>query len=457
MSAESSWDHVVVGAGSAGCVVAARLTEDPDCRVLLIEGGGSDRSDLCRVPGMVSIIHTVPQVKKKYDWGYKTAPRTETLDRRIPYLRGKVLGGSSAINGMVFVRGNRLDYDGWAQDGCPGWSHEQVLPYFRKLEDFELGESEYRGAGGPIKVSLPTDISPVSEAFLQACSSTCGIDIIEDYNGASQEGAALWQLSSRDGIRYSSSEGYLHPNLDRPNLEVRTGALVHRVRIEGGRATGVEFSIDGQVQIARAEREVVLCAGAVGTPAILMRSGVGPAEHLKELDIPVLADLPVGRNLHDHLFFPLTFLAPRGGHRGTAWHFFGGMIREKMTGGTWFGRSVFESVAFMKLDPASPSPDFQLHTLPWAYPSPNQDNSEERPSVDMRPAFTILPTLIAPESRGELRLLSADPDAAPHIDPHFLEAPRDSQVLLQGIELTRRIMAHGGIAEEITAELHPGL
>ena len=450
----SSYDYIVVGAGSAGCVVAARLSEDPSCRVLLLEGGGSDRSDLCRVPGMVSIIHTVPQVKKKYDWGYKTEPRQATLGRRIPYMRGKVLGGSSAINGMVFVRGHRQNFEDWAADGCPGWDYEGVLPYFKRLEDWEAGESELRGSGGPIKVTRPTGISPVSEAFLAACATTCGVPVLDDYNGERQEGAALWQLSCSDGIRYSSSEGYLHPNLHRPNLELVTDALVHRVRIEEGRAVGVDYSVGGDTRLAAASSEVVLSAGAVGSPAILMRSGVGPAEHLRSLDLPVHADLPVGDNLHDHLFVPLTFLAPRGGHRGTPWHFFGGMIKEKLFGGTWFGRSVFESVAFVRVGD-SKLPNLQLHTLPWAYPSPNQDNSEERPQVDMRPAFTLLPTLIYPESRGRLRLRSSAPDAAPAIDPAYLHAASDTKLLEDGVAITRAIMASGDIAQEITAELHP--
>jgi len=455
VSTVASWDHIIVGAGSAGCVIAARLTEDPDCRVLLIEGGGSDRSDLCRVPGMVSIIHTVPQVKKKYDWGYKTAPKPLTLDRKIPYIRGKVLGGSSAINGMVFVRGHQSNYDDWAAQGCEGWGWADVLPYFKKLEDYEDGQSTLRGAGGPIKVSKPTDISPVSEAWQHAVANTCGVPIIDDYNGAQQEGAGLWQLSARDGIRYSSSEGYLHPNMDRPNLDVVTGALVHKVIITDGRATGVSYSVGDKLQTVNASSGVILSAGSVGTPAILMRSGVGPAAHLSELDIPVRADLPVGQNLHDHIFFPLTFLTPRGGHKGTALHFFSGMIKEKLFGGTWFGRSVFESVAFVKVNSSSEVPDLQLHSLPWAYPAPNQDNTEVRPNVDTRAAFTVLPTLIYPQSRGELRLRSTDPDETPHIDPNYLAETQDVQTLVDGVGLTREIMADSAISSEVTAELHP--
>lgn len=455
MSTPTHWDYIIVGAGSAGCVLAARLTENPDAQVLLIEGGGTDRSDLCRVPGMVSIIHTVPQVKKKYDWGYKTAPKPLTLDRKIPYIRGKVLGGSSAINGMVFVRGHRTNYEDWAAQGCTGWGWDDVLPYFKRLEDYEGGASELRGAGGPIKVSKPTDISPVSEAWQHAVSSTCGVPIIDDYNGEQQEGAGLWQLSARDGIRYSSSEAYLHPHMDRDNLTVVTGGLVHKVIIQQGRATGVAYSVSGELTEAHASTGVILSAGSIGTPAILMRSGVGPAEHLASLDIDVNADLPVGQNLHDHIFFPLTFLTPRGGHKGTALHFFSGMIKEKIFGGTWFGRSVFESVAFVKLRSDAKVPDLQLHSLPWAYPSPNQDNTEVRPDVDKRPAFTILPTLIYPESRGELRLRSTDPDEAPHIDPNYLAEPRDVQTLIEGVGLTREIMADPAIAGEVTGELHP--
>jgi choline dehydrogenase-like flavoprotein len=455
MIESGGWDYVVAGAGSAGCIIAARLSEDPACKVLLLEGGGSDDSSLCRVPGMVSIIHTVPKVKKKYDWGYKTTPQQWALDRKIPYIRGKVLGGSSAINGMVFVRGNRVNYDDWAAQGCTGWGYEDVLPYFKKLEDFEAGASEYRGADGPIKVSRPDNISPLSQAFLDACSESCGVSIIDDYNAGSQEGAALWQLSCRDGIRYSSSEGYLRPNRKRENLKVVTRALVHKVVIEGGRAVGIEYSTKKETITARASREVVLSAGSVGTPAILMRSGVGPAAHLMDLGIDVVSDLPVGDNLQDHLFFPLTFLAPRGGHKGTAFHFLSGMIKEKLFGGTWFGRSVFESVAFLKLDSSAKMPDLQLHTLPWAYPSPNQDNTESRPQVDKRAAFTLLPTLICPESKGTLRLTSTEPDADPHIDPNYLAVQKDADTLIQGIAITRQIMAHSAIAPEVTGELHP--
>ncbi len=452
----SRWDYIVIGAGSAGAVIAARLSEDPSCRVLLIEAGGTDRKYLYRKPGMMSIMHVIPQVKKQIDWGYKTAPRQETLGRQFPYVRGKALGGSSAVNGMVFVRGNRANYDDWAADGCPGWEYDSVLPHFKRFESFEDGESEFRGGSGPIKVTRPKKIDPVSDLFQTACAATTGCAITPDYNAGEQEGVGLFQASCADGVRQSTSECYLHPNLGRPNLDLVSEALVDRVVIEGGRATGVVYRKGSKEVTASASAEVIVCAGAVGTPPILMRSGIGPAADLAALDIDVVADLPVGRNLHDHLFVPMTFVAPNGTHTGTARHFFGAMIKETLFGGTWFGRSVFDVVAFLKLEATSRLPDLQIHVLPWAYPSPNRDDDTVRPVVDTRPALTVQPTLIYPKSRGELRITSKDPEAAPFIDPGYLSAPEDIEVLMKGIALCREIMAHGSIRDEIAMELHPG-
>jgi len=449
------YTHVIVGAGSAGCILAARLSEDSSNDVLLLEAGGTDRTRLCRTPGMVSLIHTVPQLKERFDWGYKTHPRAETIDRTIPYFRGKVLGGSSAINGMVFVRGNRAGFDGWRDDGCPGWGSDDVLPYFRRFERFEDGESAWRGGDGPIAVTRARDISPVSECFLQACAETCGVPINDDYNAESQEGAARFQLNHDKGLRYSTSEAYLHPNLGRPNLTLVQGAMVHRVDISGGRARAVVYSAADKLERVECDGEILLCAGAVGTPLILMRSGVGPADHLRSLGLDVHADLPVGQNLHDHLFVPLVFLAPRGGHRGTTLHFLGGILSEMIRGGTWFSRSVFESVAFVKTDSGLDAPDLQIHTLPWSYPAPNRD-APGIPDVDKRPAITVQPTLLQPASRGEIRITSVEPDAAPFIDPHYLESQRDVTTLMTGIAMCREIMASAPISGELRGELEPG-
>lgn len=451
----SEYDYVVVGAGSAGCVVAARLSEDEACRVLLLEAGGTDRTAFCTKPGMISIVHTVPQVKKRFDWGYYTHPQRHSLDRKIPYVRGKVMGGSSAINGMVWVRGNRKNYDDWAAEGCEGWSYDEVLPYFKKIETFEDGETEFRGGGGPIHVTRQANVSPVSDALRESVAATCGVPILDDYNAGQQCGISMMQQNAKNGLRYSTSEAYVEPARSRSNFSVTTGAQARRLLFEGGRAVGVEYVKGGRVETVRATKEVILSGGVIGSAQLLMCSGVGPAAHLEEHGIDVVADLPVGQNLHDHLFFPLVYLAPQGGHRGTPAHFFGGMLKEFTFGGTWFGKTVFETVAFLKTQASAPIPDMQLHSLPWAYPSPNQD-APGRPTVDTRPAITVQPTLIYPKSRGQMRLRSADPTDDPIIDPHFLEEPEDLEFMMRAIELTREFMAQKPISEFVTEELHPG-
>jgi choline dehydrogenase len=449
-------DYIVVGAGSAGGIIAARLTEDPDCRVLLLEAGGSDRTRLCTVPGMMSVIHTTPQVKKRFDWGFYTAPQKQGAGRRIPYVRGKVLGGSSAINGMVYVRGNHKNYDDWLAEGCTGWGYADAVRCYKRLEDWEGGSTEHRGAGGPIPVMRSKDLVPASEELVHAIAETCGVPVLDDYNGASQLGVGYCQMNARGGRRFSTSEAYVHPAMKRPNLRVQSGTVVARVVFEGRRAVGVELIEGGERRVVRATREVILSAGVIGSAQILMLSGVGPASELAAHGVSAMVDLPVGKNLHDHLFVPLTFLAPTAVHRGTPWHFFGGMIAESIKGNTWFSRSVFDAMGFVKSSRAQGDvPDLQIHCLPWAYPSPNQD-LPVRPVVDTRPALTVLPTLIYPKSRGEVRLTSNDPTAAPHIDPHFLEEPDDARHLLEGVKLIREIMASKRLAGVVTGELHPG-
>jgi choline dehydrogenase len=452
----SEYDYVIVGAGSAGCIVASRLSEGGAARVLLVEAGGSDQSRFCEIPGMVSVIHTVPQVKKRFDWGYYTVPQEHAAGRRIPSTRGKVLGGSSSINGMLFVRGNRQNFEDWKSEGCTGWGYEDVLGSFKRLEDWEGGASELRGAGGPVAVTKQRDVTPASEALVHAIADACGVPVNDDYNGASQEGAMLFQMSARKGLRFSTSVAFLRR--PQPSLEVRSGVTVRRVVIEGGRAVGVEITgANGQGrEIVRARREVVLSAGVFGSPHLLMLSGVGPAAHLREHGIKVHSDLPVGENLQDHLFVPLTFIAPTAVHHGTATHFLGGMLMEALRGNTWFGRTVFEGGAFVRSKHATNGvPDLQIHTLPWAYPSPNQD-APVRPVVDLRAALTVMPTLIYPKSRGTVRLGSADAAVAPVIDPKYLSDPADTRFLLDGIRLVRDIMANRLLNGVVTSELHPG-
>ncbi len=446
-------DYVVAGAGSAGCVLARRLAE-AGASVILLEAGGPDRTRLVRKPGMIAIFHNVPALKKRLDWGYYTVPQPAALGRRIPQPRGRVLGGSGSINGMVFVRGNQKNYDDWAEAGCKGWSFKDVLPSFKRMEDWEDGASELRGGGGPVKVTRQKDLTGASEKFIEAMAATAGVDRIDDYNGAAQEGVSVMQQNAAGGLRYSSSIGHLDGNR-LPGLTILTRTHITRIVIENGRAVGVEVTTEKGRETIRAAKEVILTAGVFGSPQLLMLSGVGPAGHLREHGIDVVADLPVGDNLHDHMFVPLTYVMKSARNRGTTPYFVGGILHEAVRGDTWMGRSVFEMVGFVRSSLAGPVPDIQLHALPWSYPFPNQD-APTRHVVDKRPALTIFSTLIYPKSRGTLRLASADPAAEPLIDPGYLTEPDDTTVLLDGMELIRDAMSHRLVAGDVELELSPG-
>ncbi|MGY2876043.1 choline dehydrogenase [Marmoricola sp. URHA0025 HA25] len=448
-------DYVVVGSGSSGSAVAGRLAEAGHS-VILLEAGKTDEKFLVKKPGMIGPMHAVPEIKKTVDWGFYSVPQKHLLDRKMPVPRGKVVGGSSSINGMVYVRGNRANFDSWAAEGNTGWDADSVNAAYKRMEDFEDGENAWRGAGGPIRVTRNKAPQEGTLQFIQATADVLGVKVLGDYNGESQEGISRMQQNAADGLRYSASRGYVH-NLAPARLELQSEVLVTKVVIEGGRATGVDVvDKDGEKRTIRAGKEVILSAGFVGSAQILMLSGIGHAQHLRDQGIEVVADLPVGDNLHDHMFHAMTYHATSAKMKGNAWFFAKGVAKEVARPGTTFlANSVFESVGFVRTSQATDVPDLQLHLLPWAYVSPNQDEPI-RHKVDPRTSLTVLVTLIYPKSRGTLRLASADPTAAPLIDFQYLADRSDLEVLAEGSEMVREIMAGAAFGGSVKDEIHPG-
>lgn len=447
-------DYVVVGAGSAGGPVARRLA-DSGASVVLLEAGGDGRSFMFKRPGMITMIHAEPKLKAKFDWGYYHAPQPNLLNRKIPATRGKLVGGSSAVNGMIFVRGHRANYDAWEAEGNKGWGYDDLLPTFRKMESYAEGADEFRGANGPIRVIENHDVTDASKTFLEAGAAALGIAETPDYNGAEQYGFHTIQENTQDSVRYSSLYSYLDGDI--PGLTLTTGATVARVVVTGGRATGVEVIQNGNRRVIAARKEVVLCAGAYGSPQILQLSGIGPSDHLTGHGIEVHADLPVGDNLHDHLFVPTCWEVDNTKNIGKPTYFFRNIIQEEVKrGSTFMAHSTFEVGAFLRTSFAEgEATDMQLLVLPWAYPAPNQD-APVRLNPPRIPTLSIFSTLIQPKSRGTLRLASADPTAAPIIDPGFGTEPDDLKVLAEGIEMIREIMNHSATRGHVKREYEPG-
>lgn len=456
-------DYIVVGAGSAGCVLANRLTADGRTRVLLIEAGGDDR--LMRNPRqfLSNLMITVPVGyartinDPRVNWLYRTEPDQGTGGRSLVWPKGKVFGGSSSINGMLYVRGQRADYDGWRDAGCPGWGWDDVAPWFRRSEDNAGGESEVHGAGGPLHVSDPTMAHPVSAAVVKACEAQ-GLPR-RDFNGPDQEGVEWFQLNIRKGRRHSASVAYLHPALKRQNLKVEADALVTRVVLDGRRATGVEFMRDGQRVVASARAEVILAAGSVGSPHILQLSGVGPAALLARHGLEVVRDAPgVGENLQDHYVVAQNFRLKAGVPSVNALthgpRFLGQALRYALTRKGLLAMSSSHVGIFCKSRPELHEPDIQFHVLPAT--SRRSMDKLGKVTLDREPGLTMAPCQLRPESRGAIRLRSADPREQAAIFPNYLSAARDQEVVIAALRWGRRIAAQAPLRELIDHEMLPG-
>lgn len=425
------WDVIVVGSGSAGSAVAGRLSEDPATRVLVLEAGARDRNPWLHVP----IGYAKTMYHPTLSWNYGTEPEAALNGRSVPWPRGRVLGGSSAINGLIYIRGQREDYDTWAQMGCTGWGFEDCLPFFRKAERNERGADALHGGDGPLHVSNLRDRNPLSVAFLEAAQEL-GLPMNADFNGPQQEGAGWYQVTVRNGVRCSAATAYLKPALRRPNLRLETDAQATRVLVEGGRAVGVEYRRGGETRTAHA-REVVLAGGAINSPQLLMLSGIGPAAHLQDLGIPVLHDAPdVGQRMQDHFQARLMFRASQRVSVNEVVNSLWGMARMgaryalSRTGPLTMAAGT--SGLFARVLPQSATPDVQFHFIPWS-----ADSVKE--GLHRFPGFTMSICQLRPESRGSITLASPDPLAKARIHANYLATETDRRCMVEGLRLGQRL------------------
>ncbi|MCU6434396.1 GMC family oxidoreductase N-terminal domain-containing protein [Undibacterium sp. Jales W-56] len=427
-------DYIVVGGGAGGCAVAGRLTEDPDTSVTVLEAGGDGDSWVVKTP--FAVVAMLPT--KLNNWAFETVPQPGLNHRRGYQPRGKALGGSSAINAMVYIRGHRWDYDHWASLGNTGWSFDEVLPYFKRSENNASLGGALHGQSGPLHVSDLRSDNPFQQRYLEAARQA-GFNINHDFNGEDQEGIGIYQVTQHQGERWSAARGYLHPHIGkRPNLSVQTGCHVTRILFEGKRAVGVEFIQHGQQRSLRARREILLAAGALQTPQILLLSGIGDGQALQALGIPVVHHLPgVGRNLQDHPDFVFKYRSKStdlvGISLGGSAHLAKQAWRYKNERRGMITSNAAEGGGFLKTDPGLPAPDVQLHFVMAMI----DDHARK---LHLGHGYSCHVCLLRPKSVGELTLANADPLAAPLINPRFLEHPDDIETLLKGFKLTRKLM-----------------
>jgi choline dehydrogenase-like flavoprotein len=443
-------DFIIVGSGPAGCILANRLSEDPAHSVLLLEAGGRDWHPLIHMPAGFARM-----TKGIASWGWSTVPQKHMKDRVFWYTQAKVLGGGSSINAQIYTRGNARDYDSWAkEEGCEGWSYREVLPYFKRAENNQRYANDFHGDSGPIGVSNPIAPLPICEAFFRA-GQQMGIPFNPDFNGERQEGVGHYQLTQKDARRSSASVAYLRPVLSRANLQIRTGVLVTRVIVEKGRAVGVEIveRPGGEKQILRAEREVIVSSGAIGSPKLLMQSGIGPADHLKSVGVTPVHDLPgVGSNMQDHLDL-FTIAECTGDHtydkyarlHRSAWAGIQYLLFRKGP----VASSLFETGGFWYADPTAASPDIQFH-LGLGSGIEAGVEKLKNPGVTLNSAF------LRPRSRGTVRLRNADPAAMPLIDPNYWSDSYDREMSIKGLRLAREIMRQQALKPYVQREVLPG-
>jgi len=426
------YDYIIVGAGSAGCVLAARLSEDPDVRVLLVEAG---------LPDTAPELHLAPVWptlwQSRYDWAYLSEREPGLTGRPRRFLpRGKVLGGSSSLNAMIYMRGNRRDYDLWAAAGAAGWGWSDVLPYFIKAEDNQRGASELHGAGGPLRVSDPHR-HPLMAAMIEA-GVQAGHRLTDDFNGPEQDGVGWYQSTQRDGKRCSAAVAYLHPALERPNLELLTGALVTRLLLDGSNVRGVEVDVAGETRQVRAEREVILSAGAYNSPQILMLSGIGIPDELQALGITPTVELPVGENLQDHVIVQLVYLTTTDSILSAFTPENDELLEREGRGP--MSSNLAEAGGFVRTRAGLDAPDIQIHGVPAML-------VDEGLSAPTDHAFSVGPTLLKQSNRGKVSLRTAMPGTKPRILLNFFSAEEDRQTMLRGLRAVLEIVAQPALRE----------